>query len=152
KDAIETYKIKLAQYEQDKANADQQMQYWNDKEKEYSAELAKSDVEQVRKAKAERDRLEKTIASEKQRLENAVKAMVDAFKTRPFVFFGMSALKKTMDVLESVKASTECVPGMDQDSIDYLLKRGYCICGTHLDPNTLPYQRVMEERRKLPPE
>ena len=152
KDAIETYKIKLAQYEQDKANADQQMQYWNDKEKEYSAELAKSDVEQVRKAKAERDRLEKTIASEKQRLENAVKAMVDAFNTRPFVFFGMPALKKTMDVLESVKASTECVPGMDQDSIDYLLKRGYCICGTHLDPNTLPYQRVMEERRKLPPE
>ena len=152
KDAIETYKIQLTQYEQDKANADQQMQYWNDKEKEYNAELAKSDVEQVKKAKAERDRLERTLASEKQRLENAVKAMVDAFNTRPFVFFGMPALKKTMDILESVKASTECVPGMDQDSIDYLLNRGYCICGTHLDPNTLPYQRVMEERRKLPPE
>lgn len=152
KDAIETYKLQLAQYEQDKANADQQMQYWSEKEKEYSAELAKSDVEQVKKAKAERDRLERTIASEKQRLENAVKAMVDAFNTRPFVFFGMPALKKTMDLLDSVKESTECVPGMDQDSIDYLLNRGYCICGTHLDPNTLPYQRVMEERRKLPPE
>ena len=152
KDAIETYKIQLAQYEQDRTNADQQMQYWNDKEKEYSAELAKSDVEQVKKAKAERDRLERTIASEKQRLENAVKAMVDAFNTRPFVFFGMPALKKTMDLLESVKDSTECVPGMDQDSIDYLLNRGYCICGTHLDPNTLPYQRVIDERRKLPPE
>lgn len=152
KDAIETYKRQLAQYEQDQANADQQMQYWNEKEKEYSAELAKSDVEQVKRAKAERDRLERTIAAEKQRLENAVKAMVDAFNTRPFVFFGMPALKKTMELLESVKESTECVPGMDQDSIDYLLHRGYCICGTHLDPNTLPYQRVMEERRKLPPE
>lgn len=152
KDAIETYRLQLAQYKQDKENADQQMQYWSEKEKEYSAELAKSDVEQVKKAKAERDRLERTIASEKQRLENAVKAMVDAFNTRPFVFFGMPALKKTMDLLDSVKESTECVPGMDQDSIDYLLNRGYCICGTHLDPNTLPYQRVMEERRKLPPE
>lgn len=152
KDAIETYKRQLAQYEQDQANADQQMQYWSEKEKEYSAELAKSDVEQVKRAKAERDRLERTIASEKQRLENAVKAMVEAFNTRPFVFFGMPALKKTMDLLETVKESTECVPGMDQDSIDYLLHRGYCICGTHLDPNTLPYQRVMEERRKLPPE
>lgn len=152
KDAIETYKIQLTQFEQDRTNADQQMQYWNDKEKEYSAELAKSDVEQVKKAKAERDRLGRTIDSEKQRLENAVKAMVDAFNTRPFVFFGMPALKKTMDLLESVKDGTECVPGMDQDSIDYLLKRGYCICGTHLDPNTLPYQRVMDERRKLPPE
>lgn len=152
KDAIETYKRQLAQYEQDQANADQQMQYWSEKEKEYSAELAKSDVEQVKRAKAERDRLERTIASEKQRLENAVKAMVEAFNTRPFVFFGMPALKKTMDLLETVKESTECVPGMDQDSIDYLLHRGYCICGTHLDPNTLPYQRVMEERSKLPPE
>ena len=104
----------MTQYEQDKANADQQMQYWNDKEKEYNAELAKSDVEQVKKAKAERDRLERTITYEKQRLENAVKAMVDAFNTRPFVFFGMPALKKTMDILESVKASTECVPGIDQ--------------------------------------
>ena len=152
KDAIETYKRQLAQYEEDKVNADQQMQYWSDKEKEYSAELAKSDVDQVKKAKAERDRLEKTIKSEKQKLENAVQAMVDAFNTRPFVFFGMPALKQTMELLETVKESTECVPGMDQDSIDYLLERGYCICGTHLDPNTLPYQKIMEERRKLPPE
>lgn len=152
KDAIETYKRQLAQYEEDKVNADQQMQYWSDKEKEYSAELAKSDVDQVKKAKAERDRLERTIKSENQKLENAVQAMVDAFNTRPFVFFGMPALKQTMELLETVKESTECVPGMDQDSIDYLLERGYCICGTHLDPNTLPYQKIMEERRKLPPE
>lgn len=152
KDTLETYKSQLSVYEDDKKNADSQMQYWSDKEKEYSAELAKSDIEQVKKAKAERDRLERTLVFEKKKLENAIQALVEAFNNRPYIFFGMPAIRHTLELLETVKDSTESVPNMDQDSIDYLLKRGYCICGTHLDPGSVPYQKVMEERRKLPPE
>ncbi|MGN0735484.1 MAG: hypothetical protein ACI4LP_06705 [Anaerovoracaceae bacterium] len=41
---------------------------------------------------------------------------------------------------------------MDQDAIDYLINRGYCICGTRLDAGTSPHQNVLAERKKLPPE
>ena len=78
--------------------------------------------------------------------------MVRAFNSRPFSFFGMPAIKQSLELLESVKETTECVSGMDQDAIDYLIERKRCICGTHLLPGSLPYEMVMEERRKLPPE
>ena len=64
----------------------------------------------------------------------------------------MPALKQTLQMLESVKETTECVPGMDQDAIDYLIARKRCICGTQLLPGSLSYEKIMEERRKLPPE
>lgn len=152
KDAKDTYTQQLAVYTEDRDNAQKQMEYWGSEEKKHAADLARSDIEAVKRAKAERDRLDKTLKAEKQRLENAVQALVDAFNTRPFSFFGMPAIKQSLELLESVKETTECVPGMDQDAIDYLLTRKVCICGTHLLPGSLSYEKIIEERRKLPPE
>lgn len=152
RNAIATYTQQLHVFEEDRDNAEKQMQYWGEQEKKHAADLAKSDIEQVKKAKAERDRLEKTLAAEKLKLENDVQSLVDAFNTRPFSFFGMPALRQTLQMLESVKETTECVPGMDQDAIDYLIARKRCICGTQLLPGSLSYETIMEERRKLPPE
>lgn len=152
RDALETAQKQLENYEKEKENADMQMQYWQGKEREYDSELAKSDIEQVKKAKAERDRIVHAIESEKTKYRNEVQSLVEAFNNRPYAFFGMPALKESLELLETVKDTTECVPGMDQDSIDYLINRKVCICGTHLLPNSLPYDKIMEERGKLPPE
>lgn len=152
KNALETYKNKLKMFEDDKDNADREMQYWNNKEKEYNAELAKSNIDQVKKAKNEREHLEKAIELEKRKYASEKKALVDAFNTRAFVFFGKPAIKESLEFLEDVKDAVEIVPGMEQASIDYLIHRARCICGTHLDPGSVPYQKVMAERTKLPPE
>ena len=151
-DSKATYIEQLKGYESDKENADQQMKYWQQKEKEYNVELSKSNIEQVKKAKEERDRTNKALNREKERLDLNKKAIVSAFNNRPYAFFGMPAIKKSLELLEQVKDSTETIPGMDQDAIDYWLNRGYCICGTKLDPGSIPLQKVQAERRKLPPE
>lgn len=151
-DSKATYIEQLKGYESDKENADQQMKYWQQKENEYNVELSKSNIEQVKKAKEERDRTNKTLNREKERLDLNKKAIVSAFNNRPYAFFGMPAIKKSLELLEQVKDSTESIPGMDQDAIDFLLNRGYCICGTKLDPGSIPLQKVQTERRKLPPE
>ena len=151
-DSKATYIEQLKGYESDKENAEQQMKYWQQKETEYNIELSKSNIEQVKKAKEERDRTTKALSREKERLDSNKKAIVHAFNNRPYAFFGMPAIKKSLELLEQVKDSTESIPGMDQDAIDYLLNRGYCICGTKLDPGSIPLQKVQAERRKLPPE
>ncbi len=151
-DSKATYIEQLKGYESDKENAEQQMKYWQQKETEYNIELSKSNIEQVKKAKEERDRTTKALSREKDRLDLNKKAIVHAFNNRPYAFFGMPAIKKSLELLEQVKDSTESIPGMDQDAIDYLLNRGYCICGTKLDPGSIPLQKVQAERRKLPPE
>ena len=151
-DSLETAKKQLKQYEEAEENAQAEMEHYQQQENAYNVQLSKSNVEQVKKAKAERDRIAKAIGNEKTRLENAIRSYVELFNKRPYAFFGMPAIKKSLEVLQDINEQVECVPGMNQDSIDYLIHRGTCICGTHLDPGSQPYQLVMKERRKLPPE
>jgi len=150
--SLETARKKLQQYINSKENAQMEMEHYQNRENEYNIELSKINVEQVKKAKAERDRISRTLINEQTRLENAIKEYVDLFNKRPYAFFGMPSIKKSLEVLQDINEQVECVPGMNQDSIDYLIRRGTCICGTHLDPGNEPYQLVMRERRKLPPE
>lgn len=150
--SLTTARMKMKQYIEARDNAHAEMEHYQKKENEHSIELSKSNVEQVKKAKAERDRIAKTIGNETTRLENSIKAYVDLFNKRPYAFFGMPAINKSLEILQDVNDQVECVPGMNQDSIDYLIKRGTCICGTHLTPGSLAYDLVQKERRKLPPE
>lgn len=147
-----TAEKRLKQYIDAKQNAQAEMEYYQQKENEYNVELSKSNVEQVKKAKAERERIERLINNENKRLENEIKAYVDMFNRRPYAYFGMPEIKKSLEVLDDINEEVECVPGMNQDAIDFLIKRGKCICGTTLTKDTMPYQLVMQERRKLPPE
>ena len=150
--SLETAKKRLQQYLDARDNAQAEMEYYQKKENEFSIELSKSNVEQVKAAKLERDRIARALSGEETRLKNAIRAYVDLFNRRPYAFFGMPAIKKSLEILQNINDQVECVPGMNQDAIDYLLQRGICICGTHLDPGSKPYQLVMQERRKLPPE
>ncbi len=156
KDGLETYTKRKAEYEQELANYEAQVQYWLGKEKEYDAELAKSNIEQVKKAKQDRDRAKKALDAELQRQAQMKAEMVRAFNTRPFAFFGLPAIKMSLEMLEVAKEKAggvkECIPAMEQDAVDHLINRGYCVCGTRLEPGTIPYMKVMEERRVLPPE
>ncbi len=151
-DSLETAKKKKQQYSETRDNAQAEMEYYQKQENEFNIKLSKSNVEQVKKAKEERDRISRTLVNEEARLENTIRAYVDLFNKRPYAFFGMPSIKKSLEVLQEINDQVECVPGMNQDSIDYLINRKVCICGTHLDPGTQPYQLVMQERRKLPPE
>lgn len=150
--SLETARKKREQYIKVKNNAQSEMEYYQQKENEYNIQLSKSNVEQVKKAKAEKDRIERAINNEENRLESAIKAYVDLFNKRPYAFFGMPAIKKSLEALQEINEQVECVPGMNQDSIDYLIRRGTCICGTNLEPGSRPYQLAVQERRKLPPE
>lgn len=152
RNGVKTYREKQRVYEEQLDNAGKEMEYWKKKEDELNAELAKSNVEQVKEAKRQRDQIESAIRTQHNRLAIAIEDFKKAFNDRPYAFFGMPAIKKSLEILEVVKDQTESVPGMDQDAIDYLIQHKRCICGTPLIPGMQPYINVMNERRKLPPE
>lgn len=152
-DTIRTCKERKKVLAQEMENAAKQRDYWAGKEKEYDAQLAKSNIEAVKAAKIKRDQIKSALGRAERDLENARKAYKDAFNTRPYAFFGLKEINKALALLEDVKDATESVPGMNQDAIDYLIHvRHRCICGTELKEGTVPYELVMAERRKLPPE
>lgn len=152
KESLQSLRTQKSVYEDSKSNAEKERNYWRLKEQELNVELSKIDVDKVKKAKIERDHIDASITKANEQLESGKKAVVAAFNTRPFAFFGMPAIKKALDLLETMKESTESVPAMEQESIDYLIKRGKCICGTSLIPHTAAYELIIEERKKLPPE
>ncbi|MCQ2211173.1 MAG: AAA family ATPase [Paludibacteraceae bacterium] len=156
KDALETYNIRLSELKNELSNYDKEMSYWQQQEIERNAELAKSNIEQVKKAKEDRDRIQSALESEKRRLIAKRDEMVRAFNYRPYAFFGLPAIQKSLEFLEKANEKAggvkESIPAMEQDAVDFLIHRGFCICGTRLDQGTIAYQKVMEERRVLPPE
>ncbi|MEI7884705.1 MAG: AAA family ATPase [Clostridia bacterium] len=158
KDSLETYMKKKELILKEKDNTEKQMEYWKAKEAEFNAQLAKSNIEQVKQAKKERDRIESTLHSEKIKSEHGKKDFINYFSNpqyRSFAYFGMPAINEALKMLDSLQGTdknVQCVPDMEQGAIDFLVNRGHCICGTKLDKCTIPYNKVMEERRILPPE
>lgn len=156
KDSLDTYTDRKKTLEQELQNYGQQVSYWLDKEKEYDAKLAKSNIDQVKELTEKRRNAQSALEGEVQKLERVKGEMVRSFNNRTFAYFGLPSIKESLEFLEEQNKKTggvrESIPAMEQDAIDFLVKRRICICGTRLDPGTIPYAKVMEERRVLPPE
>lgn len=156
KDGLETYTKRKTELEKELKNYDEQVVYWLEEEKRFDAQLAKSNIEQVKELAERRRRTQSVLEGEIRKLDRIKQEMVQRFNNRAFAYFGLPSIKASLEFLEkqNMKAGgvRESIPAMEQDAIDYLIKRGTCICGTPLKPDTSPFMRVMEERRVLPPE
>lgn len=156
KDSLESYTKRKNELEVELKNYDEQVAYWFEEEKNFETQLAKSNIEQVKELAERRRRAQSALEGEVKKLERIQGEMVQLFNTRTFAYFGLPSIKASLEFLEKQNKKTggvrESIPAMEQDAIDYLIKRGTCICGTPLEPGTMPYMNIMEERRILPPE
>lgn len=156
KDGLETYTKRKTELEEELKNYYEQVAYWLEEEKLFDAQLAKSNIEQVKELADRRRRVQSALEGEVKKLERIKQDIVQLFNNRTFAYFGLPSIKASLEFLEKQNAKAggvrESIPAMEQDAIDYLIKRGTCICGTPLKPGTPPFMRVMEERRVLPPE
>lgn len=156
KNSLATYTSRKKALEEELQNYAQQVSYWLDKEKEYDAKLAKSNIDQVKELAEKRRNAQSALEGEVKKLERVKGEMVRSFNNRTFAYFGLPSIKETLEFLEKQNQKAggvrESIPAMEQDAIDFLVKRRTCICGTRLDPGTIAYEKVMEERRVLPPE
>lgn len=104
------------------------------------------------KLQNERERLRRELADVKRTKATFVKDICKAFNDGMPTFFGISMVKDALEVLSHSDFSGKDIPEIHAKTIQFLLKRGTCICGTHLDPGTIPYNKVMELMDYLPPQ
>lgn len=91
---------------------------------------------------------EKAIANEKRFKEQFYKK----FKRQPYNFF-ISALKvRVLDQLEEAKFEDSGIKDMNTDSIDALIERGVCVCGTKIEEGSEHLAHLLKEKNNLPPE
>jgi DNA sulfur modification protein DndD len=59
---------------------------------------------------------------------------------------------RSLEFLSEKDFTSKDIPFMHTKTIEYLLKQKMCICGTHLDEGSVPYNKVKELTQFLPPQ
>lgn len=104
------------------------------------------------KLQNQRDKLNRDLAAAKKLKAQFIKALCTTFNGGMTSFFSMSLVERALKVLSESDLSGKDIPEMHAKTIKYLIKRGTCICGTHLSEGSLPYNKVMELMNYLPPQ
>ncbi len=104
------------------------------------------------KLQNQRDKLNRDLAAAKKLEAQFIKALCTTFNGGMTSFFSMSLVERALKVLSESDFSGKDIPEMHAKTIMYLIKRGTCICGTHLSEGSLPYNKVMELMDYLPPQ
>ncbi len=141
---------KKSELEIDIATYTEQIDYYSEEKEKYAALLKANEA--TAKAQKKREQLDLVISDLQSKIERAKKELVVAFSRNSFAFFSMPLLKEAIKKLEQSSDETESVPEMTAASIDYILKRGICICGTCISKGSLAEKYLLAEQAKQPPE
>ena len=128
----------------------EQLEYYQAEKEKYAALLRAN--EETAAAQKRREQLDTIIKSLEERIARDKKDLVSAFSRNSFAFFSLPILKKTVEMLNNSEDETESVPEMTASSIDYILKRGVCICGTCISEGSAAEKHLLCEKAKQPPE
>lgn len=105
-----------------------------------------------KKLQKEREELERSIETAKKHRAQTCREMFQAFNAGASSFFSKSLIYRAMQVLQDETIPSADIPYMHVKTIEYLLRQKKCICGTHLDEGTVPYENVKALMDYLPPQ
>lgn len=131
-------------------NVEEQLNYYRDEKEKYAALLKAN--ESAAEDQDRREKLEKTIWGLKERIARAEDEYVSVFSRDAFAFFGMPLLEEAAKILDDARDEVESVPDMTSAAIDFLLERGFCICGEKIERGSSLEASLLKERAKQPPE
>lgn len=120
-------------------------------ERERLSEVLRGTAE-VRNLQKRRDELSR----DKLGAESGAKGAQDRFladlNRDYFLFFVQPLLRRAKNVLVESNKQIEGIPEMNAKAIDYILKRGRCICGCDLTKNQGAIENIEYEKSLLPPQ
>jgi hypothetical protein len=100
----------------------------------------------------QKEKLQKQIRNAETARSNVYKAICKDFNSSMSTFFSMTLMKRALAFLAQEEFTGKDIPFMHTKTIEYLIKQKVCICGTHLDEGSVPYNKVMELINYLPPQ
>lgn len=100
----------------------------------------------------QKEKLQKQIRNAEITRANVYKAICKDFNSSMSTFFSMTLMKRALEFLAQEDFTGKDIPFMHTKTIEYLIKQKVCICGTHLDEGSVPYNKVMELINYLPPQ
>lgn len=100
----------------------------------------------------QKEKLLQRIETVKASRSTVIKEISRSFNANMSSFFSASLILRSLNFLSSKDFAGKDIPFMHAKTIEYLLKQKVCICGTHLDEGSVPYNKVKELIDFLPPQ
>lgn len=101
---------------------------------------------------SQKERLLKQIKSANASRSAVIKEISKNFNANMSFFFSSSLMLKALEFIANKDFTGKDIPFMHGKTIEYLLKQKVCICGTHLDEGSVPYNNVKDLLDFLPPQ
>ena len=128
---------------------DEQIIIADDRKREKSEEIKQ--YEEGEKLQSSREDLTRKIKTANIAKSNSVKNICSDFSANANAFFSLWMIQRAMNDLEAKDFTGKDIPHMHGDTINYLLDRHLCICGTQLNEGSMAYEKVKSLIEFLPP-
>lgn len=98
-----------------------------------------------------RDNLNKKIEYKKKLIGDESAILLNTFNSLGLSFLSKSLITDALSFLGSEKIVDKGIPEIHERTIDYLINRGFCICGTEIKKGESPYTHLIETLEYIPP-
>lgn len=120
-------------------------------ERERLSEILRG-TKEVRDLQKRRDDLNRNKVGAESGVVDSQDRFIADFNRDYFSFFVQPLLGRAKKVLADSNKQVEGIPEMNAKAIDYILKRGRCICGCDLTKNQGAIENIEYEKSLLPPQ
>lgn len=129
---------------------DVELQYYYDKKEK--AQIKLRELKSSSELQSQKENIEKKVKDEGKNLESKEKFFLKSFHNRSFLFFAQPLLKKALEKLHNADVSDKGIRDMNANSINQIIERGYCLCGTSIVEGETVHKNLLEEMSYLPPQ
>ena len=142
-DEVDKIDVRLLEIENEITLATDRCEELTEKIKEFA------DGERLQK---EKEALQKKLLATRASMGNALGAILKQFSSNAPAYFSKSLVKKSLEVLSKADLIGKDIPEMHAKTIDFLIKKGECICGNKIEAGNDAYQKLVEWIKYLPPQ
>ncbi|MED1872046.1 AAA family ATPase [Brevibacillus borstelensis] len=155
---------RIAQYTQDIQKAEEEIEKIDKRLTEISAEMEHaqekcdelniklSGMAETERLQKEKQRLSGTLIKTKQARTSAMASILKQFNTNYSSYFSKSLILKSLEGLSEASKLDKGIPDMHARTIEFLIKRGFCVCGTKIEFGKDAYNELNKALEYLPPQ
>lgn len=101
--------------------------------------------------KKQQERLEHTISINQMEIYESTGKILDEFKRNYKYYFYKKMVSDAMELLSNADKIDKGIPHIHEDTIKFLINRGYCICGNEIHEGNDEYNKLMQLLNFIPP-
>lgn len=95
---------------------------------------------------------EENLTKAESLLQTNRKDFLKLFSERSYNFFAINLINEAVKSLSETDIKDSGIPDIHKRTIDFLINRGFCVCGTKIEKDSDVYNHLIEQLKFIPPQ